>query len=92
MKKSVKMLMAAAVAMMAVTGCSSAKPAETTAAATTASAAETTTAQAAEATTAADADSFVIGIGQFQSMDPWIIVGTDFWKALQRKESWKVRI
>lgn len=65
MKKSVKMLMAAAIAMMAVTGCSSEKTAETTAAAT---AAATTAAQAETAaaeTTEAAGDSYVIGIGQF---------------------------
>ncbi|MCI6887630.1 MAG: ABC transporter substrate-binding protein [Lachnospiraceae bacterium] len=68
MKKSVKMLMAAAVAMMAVTGCSSGKPAETAAATTAATEAASSAAEtAAESTAAATAggDSYVIGIGQF---------------------------
>ena len=65
MKKSVKMLMAAAIAMMAVTGCSSERPAETTAEATTATTTAAQAETAAAETTGAAGDSYVIGIGQF---------------------------
>ena len=65
MKKSVKMLMAAAIAMMAVTGCSSERPAETTAEATTAATTAAQAETAAAETTGAAGDSYVIGIGQF---------------------------
>lgn len=65
MKKSVKMLMAAAIAMMAVTGCSSEKTAETTAAATTAATTAAQAETAAAETTEVAGDSYVIGIGQF---------------------------
>lgn len=67
MKKSMAMLMAAAMTMMAVTGCSSGKPAESAAATTAASSAETSAEAAAgesSAEAAGDA-SYVIGVGQF---------------------------
>lgn len=67
MKKSMAMLMAAAMTMMAVTGCSSGKPAESAAATTAAPLAETSAEAAAGeggAEAAGDA-SYVIGIGQF---------------------------